>query len=83
MVQAEGRIHRHGQHNKCYSIWIQDKVIDPYLDHMMINKYKTARQVLYGTIDSMEGIGDPGQWARDLNNFIFDYKGEYSVHRRN
>ncbi len=75
MIQAEGRIHRNGQNNKCYSIWIQDEVIDPYLDHMMLRKYRVAREVLYGTIDTMDGIGDPGSWARDLNNFIFDYKG--------
>ena len=76
MIQAEGRIHRNGQHNKCWSIWIQDEVIDPYLDHMMLRKYRVAREVLYGTVDTMEGLGDPGDWARDLNNFIFDYKGE-------
>ncbi len=75
MIQAEGRIHRNGQNNKCYSIWIQDQVIDPYLDHMMLRKYRVAREVLYGTIDTMDGIGDPGSWARDLSNFIFDYKG--------
>ena len=82
MVQAEGRIHRHGQTKKCYSIWVQDEIIDPYLDHMMLRKYNTARQVLYGTVDTMEGIGNPGSWAKDLNNFIFQHKEEYNVKRK-
>jgi SNF2 family DNA or RNA helicase len=73
MIQAEGRIHRNGQDEPCYSLWLQDSIIDPFLDRMMLRKYKTARMVLYGTADTMEGVGDPGVWAETLSNFLFGY----------
>ena len=74
MIQAEGRIHRNGQNNPCYSIWLQDEVIDPWLDHMMLRKYRVAREVLMGRHETMDGIGDPGSWAKDLSRFLFEYK---------
>jgi hypothetical protein len=78
MVQAEGRIHRNGQQNPCYSIWLQDEVIDPFLDRMMLRKYRIARTILYGQADDMEGVGDPGAWAERLANFIFGYRMLYT-----
>jgi hypothetical protein len=77
MVQAEGRIHRNGQNNPCYSIWLQDAIIDPFLDRMMLKKYRVARTALYGHADEMEGVGDPGAWAESLANFIFGYRALY------
>ena len=77
MVQAEGRIHRNGQNKPCYSLWLQDKVIDPFLDRMMLRKYKAARTVLYGQADTMDGVGDPGVWAETLANFLFGYRELY------
>jgi hypothetical protein len=52
---------------------LQDSIIDPFLDRMMLRKYKTARMVLYGTADTMAGVGDPGVWAETLSNFLFGY----------
>ena len=71
MVQAEGRIHRNGQEHPCYSIWLQDSIIDPYLDGMMLKKYAVAREVLHGRRDTMDGLGNPGKWARDLSSLLF------------
>lgn len=74
MIQAEGRIHRNGQDEPCYSVWLQDSIIDPFLDRMMLRKYRVARLVLYGRADTMEGVGDPGIWAETLSNFLFEYR---------
>lgn len=71
MIQAEGRIHRNGQQHPCYSIWLQDSIIDPYLDSVMLNKYAVAREVLHGKRDTMEGLGSPGTWAKDLSSLLF------------
>ena len=77
MIQAEGRIHRNGQNNPCYSIWLQDAIIDPFLDRMMLNKYRVARTALSGQADEMPGVGNPGSWAESLSNFIFNFKELY------
>ena len=77
MIQAEGRIYRNGQHKPCRSLWLQDKVIDPYLDRMMLRKYRVARMALAGTVDTLDGVGDPGMWADNLRNFIFGYEPEF------
>ena len=74
MIQAEGRIHRNGQNKPCYSIWLQDEVIDPWLDHMMLRKYRVAREVLSGKHETMDGVGKPAEWAKDLSRFLFAYK---------
>lgn len=74
MIQFEGRTHRNGQMNPCVSIWLQDNIVDPYIDNKMMNKYRVARQVLHGTIDDMDGVGSPADWAETLARYLFKEK---------
>lgn len=74
MIQFEGRIHRNGQDKPCISIWLQDGIVDPYIDHMMLRKYRVAREALRGTIDTMEGVGAPADWAQTLADHLFKEK---------
>lgn len=73
-IQFEGRTHRNGQTKPCTSIWLQDNIVDPYIDAMMLRKYRVARQVLHGTIDRMDGVGAPADWAETLARYIFKEK---------
>jgi SNF2 family DNA or RNA helicase len=74
MIQAEGRIYRSGQRQACASIWLQDRVVDPFLDFMMLRKYRIARMVLAGKVEDMEGVGNPGVWSSRLSSILFGYK---------
>jgi len=71
MLQWEGRIHRNGQENPCFSIWLQDGIIDPYIDNKMMDKYRTVRQILHGTVDDLDGVSSPRDWAERLSNWLF------------
>jgi superfamily II DNA or RNA helicase len=71
MLQWEGRIHRNGQENPCFSIWLQDGIIDPYIDNKMMEKYRTVRQILHGTVDDLDGVSSPRDWAERLSNWLF------------
>jgi hypothetical protein len=71
MIQFEGRTHRNGQTKPCYSVWLQDGIVDPYIDNMMMRKYKVARQVLHGNVDNMCGVGAPSDWAERLATYLF------------
>ena len=71
MIQFEGRTHRNGQNKPCTSIWLQDGIVDPYIDNMMLYKYEVARKALRGTIDTMPGVGRPSDWAQRLAQYIF------------
>ena len=70
-IQFEGRTHRNGQNKPCLSIWLQDPIVDPYIDSMMLRKYRVARQALRGTIDTMDGVGAPSDWAERMAHYLF------------
>ena len=73
-VQIEGRTHRNGQKKPVWSLWLQDEIIDPFLDKMQLNKMETTSQALYGQIETMDGVGDPGSWAEELTNFLWHWQ---------
>jgi hypothetical protein len=41
---------------------------------MMLRKYSVARMALAGTVDTLDGVGDPGSWADSVWNFIYHYR---------